>query len=585
MGVASTGLGLPVGRAYAAAGPPMLYVDSIADLLALDTTQFSSGQHVNVAAYHTGWTANAKGPVGGGIFVWKTSMAKSLHNGGTVVSNTVPWTWTNVGQSFLNGVGETNPTGNGVYVRQNVHTSIDVTHFGAKSDGALVETVPFQKAIDFAASLTRKMPVYIPAGAYTLGEITLAPEVSIRGTDKNRTKLIPSMEGMTLFTLDLGAGGGANLTLGDFNINCDGKPSVRGIYAKGANCLGIHNVAFYGCQRAFELDQGGWNRVVNCESAPIGEMVTGDFWVGSSDDNVYGNVYSVIENYQIRVAANGATSPAGTFRRAVAMKITNLIACSNQFAGTGIVIENDCQGLMFTDCSVVGFGIAVQFRKGAGIDKAPVFNTLTNVEFDQNATNAILMDAGTDNRFTSCAVTSSFVATGTQQIVLRSAASSNRFYGCHVAGYYTSPGGTGWLLDGCDRTVLEGCTVTGSYQGIAASNHPTHCKVIDCDFSDNVTYGVTGDFTNQGNEIRGCFGIIPDIANAAAPTLPASGSTVANVWPVPVRVFVTGGTITGLKLAGTTITHAGPAQFLLNPGETAGVVYTGSPTWTWVGTR
>jgi len=56
--------------------------------------------------------------VGGGVFYWDGSQAKSNHNGGTIVSPTVPWTTTTA--DFLNAVGETDSGGAGCWVRVDI---------------------------------------------------------------------------------------------------------------------------------------------------------------------------------------------------------------------------------------------------------------------------------------------------------------------------------------------------------------------------------------------------------------------------------------------------------------------------------
>jgi len=70
------------------------------------------GQQVSLLGWHPDTD------IGGGVFCWDTAKAKSDHNGGTVLSPTVPWSV--ILGDYLSGSGETEPTGFGAWVRKNV---------------------------------------------------------------------------------------------------------------------------------------------------------------------------------------------------------------------------------------------------------------------------------------------------------------------------------------------------------------------------------------------------------------------------------------------------------------------------------
>lgn len=147
-------------------------VDTIYDLLSIAPT--TTGTRVIVASYWGGW-ATSSTPRGGGVFVWSPTMAKSRHNGGTIISPTVPWDGTAAGHAsftgqttsylelpvgvttdgypagnvnnitcirnripimtgFLGGSGETQPGGIGCWVREDEVYSF--CNFGAKGDAS-----------------------------------------------------------------------------------------------------------------------------------------------------------------------------------------------------------------------------------------------------------------------------------------------------------------------------------------------------------------------------------------------------------------------------------------------------------------
>lgn len=71
---------------------------------------------------------------GGGYFYWSPTTPRSAHNGGSVISPTVPWNGTTATHTaFLKGTGETAPAAMGCYVRKQ-RGYHHVTEFGAISD-------------------------------------------------------------------------------------------------------------------------------------------------------------------------------------------------------------------------------------------------------------------------------------------------------------------------------------------------------------------------------------------------------------------------------------------------------------------
>jgi len=113
-----------------ATGSSGAWVRVPSDLLSLDSVAESifgkaafDGYKINISAWHEG-AAALLDPKGGGLFIANSSVAKSLHNGGTVISPTVPAVSAQSGAdeseriaNFLNAVGETDGSGSGCYLR------------------------------------------------------------------------------------------------------------------------------------------------------------------------------------------------------------------------------------------------------------------------------------------------------------------------------------------------------------------------------------------------------------------------------------------------------------------------------------
>lgn len=110
---------------------------------------------------------HADSDVGGGEFYWDATKLKSLHNGGTVISPTVPWDGTFTGLSgFLIGTGETSPGGSGCWVRRYDH-DIQVSWFGSVVNDAAKDNSDVFEAAKKAviAKTAPNMPaLLLPAG-------------------------------------------------------------------------------------------------------------------------------------------------------------------------------------------------------------------------------------------------------------------------------------------------------------------------------------------------------------------------------------------------------------------------------------
>lgn len=69
-------------------------------------------------------------------------------------------------------------------------------------------------------------------------------------------------------------------------------------------------------------------------------------------------------------------------------------------------------------------------------------------------------------------------------------------------------------------------------------------------------------------------------AGVTAPSVPASGTPVANGSPMPVTVVITGGTMTNVVIGGVSV-GTGAGTYTLPAGASITLTYTVAPTWTW----
>lgn len=254
-GVALAAAGIPGDQSANAKGKKsdedcVIAVPSVTDLLALDTTSLPDGQIVRVlsvfAAYPGGASALSL-PMdvnGGGEFVWKASEPKASHNGGVVISSTVPWNGTVANLSaFLAGTGETNPAGQGCWLRA-AGGPINPTWFGVIMDGATDNGVPLSEAITYAVSSGRRS-IVLPKGVCAT---STSPNwgysyFSVRGAGKHDTVLKYTGSGRA-FVVD-GSPFGPSVIYGITveNLTIEGNPAITDLlFTENASHLVIRNV-------------------------------------------------------------------------------------------------------------------------------------------------------------------------------------------------------------------------------------------------------------------------------------------------------------------------------------------------------
>nr|UVX89101.1 MAG: Pectate lyase superfamily protein [Bacteriophage sp.] len=108
-----------------------------------------------------GWNADSN--AGSGDFYYSPTTPKSYHDGGMFISPTVPYT---TAIDFIKGTGETDPSGNGCWVRDGIDTAkgIDLSWWDPSALAKHSDVI--QKALNKAKLL--KLDLYIPAGEFIL---------------------------------------------------------------------------------------------------------------------------------------------------------------------------------------------------------------------------------------------------------------------------------------------------------------------------------------------------------------------------------------------------------------------------------
>ncbi|ERS04789.1 hypothetical protein Q673_06080 [Marinobacter sp. EN3] len=251
-------------------GRRVIRVGSVSESFSGLTDPISNAQY-SVIAWHAGGAVMAN-PVGGGRFVFESDRPKSDHNGGTVISPTVPALSAQLSISdYLDGVGETDSTGTGCFVRLENH--IRAVDFGAYNDQSQDSASQLSAAIA-ARGLTGA--IELPTQLRLDSPVTLDPlskEYRFYSVDHCNINVTHNGDG---FIFDgqnenYGAHTWENITIGGPNIYFPGAtytPPSTGSGLALADCFDCTFINFksYGFQYGLTIARGYNNKCVgDCE--------------------------------------------------------------------------------------------------------------------------------------------------------------------------------------------------------------------------------------------------------------------------------------------------------------------------------
>jgi len=142
----------------------VLHVSHILSLIGRNG--FYDGQQIVVQGYHAGTN------IGGGLFYWDAVRPKSSHNGGDTISPTASWDGTASSlPSFLSGSQETNPGGQGCWIRLKEEEQVfDPASYGATGNGNEQEVIQavLDAARDWSVQHGNRRPVVRFQTMYTV---------------------------------------------------------------------------------------------------------------------------------------------------------------------------------------------------------------------------------------------------------------------------------------------------------------------------------------------------------------------------------------------------------------------------------
>lgn len=258
-------------------------VDSV---VGLQTVKRNAVQLVATSGFFGGLYASStpsKKNNGGGFYKWCALVPKSQHNGGIIISPTVPWNGSQATlAAFLAGTGETSPGGAGCFVRV-INGPVTPRWFGAVGDGVVNDYAAVQASVSWAE--LNGGDWYLDAGSYFTGTSTIVQTRRLKaiGAGCDAAKIVYSGTG-SAWRWDVPYAGLSNngYRWDQFGI----EPLVP-----GAGTYGLH----------LKLQAAGGGSVSFCADADIINMYFGKFgsaglYLDNSVANVDGFFTSRIEN-------------------------------------------------------------------------------------------------------------------------------------------------------------------------------------------------------------------------------------------------------------------------------------------------
>lgn len=454
--------------------------------------------------------------------------------------------------------------------------TVNVKDFGAIGNGIADDTNAIINAIN---SLKGDGSVYFPTGRYNITRtINLKSGVSLYGDGLFSSVIQTNIQNLTMFAMLFPSSTGANLSIENLQLYCL-NTGIKGFVCTHVNRFHLRNIAFFGCDVNVSIDGGGLNRIDDCISCGTQDLKSGQIWLGSTDDTKFGCVFTSINNYRIENNGKGVVSPAIHFRRAVGVRCNNIITNDSDYTGTCLLFENDCQGITVENSIIVGYNYGAIFRQGSGVQNAPVFCTLSNVDFDQCLTNSILINEGNWLHFKGGHITSSRVGEESKAVVVVSKKSSwIRFDDIQIGGYRKT-GGAGFVLIDTEHVSITGCLIDENDMGIALDGVNTNLQIKDNTIL-RTTFPIAGNPVGNGNVVMNNHGIRAN-DKVGTPTLPKSDVGIKNTYGYPVRIFVTGGAVNMISIDEIGALFNG-GMILLMPNETLKINYAEEPNWNWI---
>lgn len=426
---------------------------------------------------------------------------------------------------------------------QRSELACNVKNYGAKGDGSTDDTAAIRAAITAAKSTTQH--VFFPAGTYMI-----SGPLQVGGG-------FPG--GLVIY----GAGWDSRIKVAN-NANCY-VFTLNNTYTPGLVIRDVYidaNGANQSAGGGIDAQGAVWCRF---EHLYIDKPWAVGIYLHNDGAGGYGH-HNVINGCRIengRLAASGGTGYALLFEQSDENRITD---CAITDCGNASVSENhmvyDKAGLqLFHGTVFVGGATGATQLKLQGSNNLVVGNT-----FDGgNSTNQVRLNGGVNT------------------IV------GNRFHGVGSAAASGS-GKCGILLDNVTECIIANNTFAPITAGQGYADSAIR---IAFNARGNAVYGngisspagwqvapINLSGAGTGNMLRDNLGYNP-ITSLTAPSMPTSNTDFVHSFSVDCAVYISGGTVSAIAVAGVT-TGLTSGMFRLVVGQKIKLTYTVAPQWVWV---
>ncbi|MDF2661272.1 MAG: structural protein [Paenibacillus sp.] len=441
-----------VNKGAAHLGKVCRHVDNVSSLSGLIGS--CQGECVETTSYHPGWAGTLIGPVGGAPFVWDATRPRSQHNGGNIVSPTVPWDGTEATlAAYIAGTGETSPGATGCWVHRNYGSNtFNVLQWGAKNDATLngANNVVLQPLFDYAEKAVGGgygAIIKFPRGNYGIGvPLNVRDRMTLQGEGTAATIL----HFRTLTS-------GHAITLGPTGPDHPTRPPGQYVFAARLEKLAVAGGNTYkGLDRAMVYTDGAH------EHSGIFECVIRDFTSFGIHYNTGNGGPALFEISDVEIYASTVLPSAG-IRRGVYSSAGGALVLLRHATITGAQVTGGKlgQGVLMAKDNLVASGVHLE-ESAVGISLSqiaalePRTNTLSGVT--GNATVPELIEVGStfEGSVTVMGASSTSLAT-TGLGVLNNRRTGEMLKDGTISLYsYTTIGGEGTAAARCRITVSGG---------------------------------------------------------------------------------------------------------------------------------
>lgn len=502
--------------------------------------------------------------------------------------------------SGVNGVSGRILTSNGAAVAPSFKatpTIFDIRNYGAVCDGITNDATAIQAAIAAASSNGGGIVVISGRSAITTGLTVQSTGVSIIGQGRNSTGLICSSTAFDAITI-----GGISTSIFRCNVQNmfiqGGRSAVKISY----NTSGCHMEDLYITSGITAITiQGDYT------TNPIRDA-TNHFINRVEAENMSGNIFYLLEcgdNY-----------------------LNDIITPSSQATAYGLVIDSGVSAAYISHCNFLGNkgGVLISDNNGispnpSGLPTPPHQIYFYQVQGDTCNDFGIQIQRGYQITFVDCWGSGTIAGPGwnlgdgtanLEQICL---------IGCRALG--NSQDGFRWVsgnthlnsqMVGC-HAISNGTSGSNTYDGISVQNTITGLVIQGCNsystsrmglnnfqrYGINLISGAISGVTITGNNLannltagiaNGSTGTdifitdnigFNDQAFGVVPSMPASTVNLVNPYGRDMLLYITGGTVTAIKVDTLTIAVNTPIVFPLKATHEVSITYSSAPSWTWIG--